>query len=42
MTYNKPSVEVLGEAISSIQGNKPNVVHTDSAKTGIPAYDLDE
>jgi len=41
MTYNKPEIRVLGDAVSVIQNNKPfstgeAVYNTD------PAYELDE
>ena len=46
MTYNKPTIEVLGEATRIIQGQK-NMSSTDSFPpvTGTviaPAYELDE
>ncbi len=44
MTYNKPTIEVLGEAVRVINGGKPNETVSDSQLTGInqPAYELDE
>ncbi len=44
MTYNKPTIEVLGEATRVIQGVKNNQ-QVDSPSTGAtiaPAYELDE
>ncbi len=44
MTYNKPTIEVLGEAVHVIQGQK-DLQQVDSPSTGAtiaPAYELDE
>ena len=47
MTYNKPTIEVLGEAVSVIHGYKigPSPVDGDltvGTFTNPPAYELDE
>jgi hypothetical protein len=42
MTYNKPQIAVLGEAIRLIQDLSKNGVNSDGVKTTQPVYDLDE
>ncbi len=43
MTYNKPEIKELGNAVDVIAGGKSLPVSNDaSSLTTIPAYDLDE
>ncbi len=45
MTYNKPTIEVLGDAVSVIQGGKQGPVNDfgqQAVNPPAPAYELDE
>ncbi len=42
MTYSKPEVKTLGEAMTVIEGGKSTVQHIDPSRVLKPAYDLDE
>lgn len=43
MTYNKPTIEVLGDAVNVIQSFKSgSPVDSPTTGSGAPAYELDE